>query len=441
MDTVPTIQRAGSRGRGPRPLVPLLIALAIPALAACGDTSPGGPGVDAGPAAPDTGVPGPGDDAGAPNPAPPPVSDDELSQTAGCAGVYNPDQVLDYHIDMAPGDWSALLADQTNSIYFPAQLSCADQPPITVGIRRKRSGGAVKVGLKIDINEIVTGQRYYGLRKLSLENGVSEGSSEDGAAVKDYLSEYLGWRLMQRAGVISSRAVFARVHVNGELLGVYVSVEQVDKRFLASRLGDDSGWLYKKSGSAGDGLKTHENDGLEDPYDDYFCFWGNGGSACAVPPDEVLAAELPQKLDIDQMLRMGAVNALISNPDAPLIKDNNYYYYDWSQGRVYMPWDLDTTMKEHLDVFATGGIGNGTTFADVLFTSWEDDYDTVLTALIENELTLDAIHGEIARAGAVAADAFASDPYVSGTMSDAAGELTGYWTTRHAGVAAQVAAH
>jgi hypothetical protein len=414
---------------------------ALGVLVACGDAAPGTPGVDAGAGAPDSGPPGQSDGGVPPNPPPPPVTDEELSSATGCAGVYNPDQVLDYHLEMAPGDWNALLADQTNSVYFPAELSCADQTSITVGIRRKRSGGAVKVGLKIDVNEIVDGQSYYGLRKLSLENGVSEGTTEDGAEVKDHLAEYLGWRLMQRAAVISSRAAFARIHVNGELLGVYANVEQVDKRFLESRLGDDSGWLYKKSGSEGDGLKTHENDGLVDPYDAYFCFWASGGNDCAVPPEETLTAELPQKLDIDQMLRMGAVNALISNSDAPLIKDNNYYYYDWSQGRVYMPWDLDTTMKEHLDVFATGDIGNGASFADVLFTSWEDDYDTVLTMLLENELSLDTILGEIARAETVAADAFASDPFVSGTMSDAAAALTSYWTTRHAEVTAQVAAH
>jgi hypothetical protein len=50
-----------------------------------------------------------------------------------------------------------------------------------VGIRRKRSGGTVKVGLEIDMNEIVADQSYYGLRKLSLENDVSEGSTGDGA--------------------------------------------------------------------------------------------------------------------------------------------------------------------------------------------------------------------------------------------------------------------
>ena len=220
-----------------------------------------------------------------PNPAPPPVSDDELSQATGCAGVFNPDQVLDYHIEMADGDFQAMLADQTNSIYFPAQLACGDQAPITVGIRRKRSGGTVKVGLKIDMNEVV------------------------------------------------------------------------------------------------------------------------------------------------------------ANTDSPIFKDNNYYYYDWYQGRVYMPWDLDTTMKGDFDVFAGGGGGGSDVFTVVLFENWEADYDAILTGLLANELPLDTVLGEIERAKTVAGDAFASDPYISGTAADAAESLAAYWTTRHAEVSAQVAAH
>lgn len=431
------------RARVERALQRLTPLGAIAVLAACGDTASdrGAPDAtagqpDAGPGAPDGGAPGPEIDAGAA-----PVTDDELARAEGCAGVFNPDQVLDYHLEMEPGDWSALLADQTNSVYYPAQLSCAGEPAITVGVRRKRSGGAVKVGLKIDINQLVPGQTYHGLRKLSMENGVSEGTSEDGAPVSTHVIEYLGWRLMQRAGVVASRAVFARVHVNGDLLGVYVNVEQVDKRFLRSRLGDDDGWLYKKSGSAGDGLKTHENDGLEDPYVAYFCFWLNGRDACDAPSAEVLAEELPEKLDIEGFLRMGAVNALIANTDAPLFKDNNYYYYDWYQGRVYLPWDLDTTMRADYDVFTGDFGGANPIYAEVLFTNWEDDYAGILTELLEGELTLEAILGEIARAGAVAGDAFASDPHVSGTMAEAAASLESYWTARHAAVTEQVSAH
>ncbi len=415
---------------------------------ACGSSSSPGTGADAAPGSAADAAPGERD-AAAPDPnapdagaAPPPVTDDILEQADGCAGVYNPDQVLDYHLEMAPGDWQSVLADQTYSVFMPAQLTCGEQVAVTIGVRRKRSGGTNKVGLKLDFNEVVAGQSYYGLKKMSFENGVSEGSTSDEAGAGTYMSEYLAWRLMQRGAVISSRAVFARLYVNGEQVGVYVNVEQVDKRFLGSRLGDKGGWLYKKSGGVRDGFKTHETDGLEDPFDDYFCFWENGGQACAPPAPEVLLDELPTKLDIDQMLRFGAVNALMANTDSPLFKDNNYYWYDWPLGRVYIPWDLDTAMNRDFNVFTGEGIGGRTdAYLDVLFTHWEDDYDAILTELVSDQLSLAVIEEEIARAAAVAGEALDGDPYVQGSAADAAASLSDYWTQRHADVTAQVAAH
>ncbi len=372
----------------------------------------------------------------------PSLGDEELSTASGCSGVYNPDQMLDYYIDFQPGDWSALRADLTNSIYFEAQFRCGDEAPITVGVRRKRSGGSVKIGLKVDMNQFVSGQKYYGLKKFSLENGVSEGDTEDGAEVKAYVSEYLAWRLMVLSGAVSGRAVFARIHVDGELIGVYINVEQVDKRFLKHRLGDDTGWLYKKSGGAGDGFKTHETDGMTDPYLDYFCFWATGGNACPVPPVQELAADLPARLDITQMLLYGAVNAIMANADSLLFKDNNYYWYDWPGGRTYLPWDLDTVMKETFDVFAGGGGGGGTdVYTEVLFSNWENDYAAILDQLLNQTLTLEVINGELDRAEAVAAPGFAADPYVTGTMAEAVESLKTYWAQRHPDVQARVAAH
>jgi spore coat protein H len=294
--------------------------LAALLMAGCGGgpDGPDDPGVGSDGSVPDGGAIPDGGGGG------PSLSDQELETAQGCPGVYNPDQVLDYYIDIAPADWSALLNDQTNSVYFPASLRCGDEPAITVGVRRKRSGGTSKPGLKVDFNELVPGQAFYGLRKFSLENGVSEGSSEDDTPTSDYLAEYLSWRMMVRSGMVTGRAVFARVFVNDELVGVYVNVEQVDKRFLRHRLGDDTGWLYKKSGGAGDGLKTHENDGLINPYEEYFCFW-RSGNACPVPSAQDLAQDLPSRLNIDQILRYGAVNAIIANADSLLFKDNNYY--------------------------------------------------------------------------------------------------------------------
>jgi hypothetical protein len=117
------------------------------------------------------GKPGGGDDGGdavhdqeTPPCAPGECEIDGLDSALGCPGVLNPSQLLDYHLTMSASDWSALKADTTNSRFFPARFRCGDEPELgfEIGIRRKRSGGIDKPGLKIDFNEITPDGRARG---------------------------------------------------------------------------------------------------------------------------------------------------------------------------------------------------------------------------------------------------------------------------------------
>jgi hypothetical protein len=373
---------------------------------------------------------------------PPNLPRGNLDTDLGCSGVFNPDQLLEFRLAMASGDWAAILADTTYSKVVQARFRCNGGPELVVGVRRKRSGGQQKVGLKIDINEIAAGQQFYGLKKLSLENGVSSGDNTDSGDVGGLIREYLGWRMMVLSGAVSGRAAMVRLEVNGAVIGVYVNVEQVDKTFLESRLGNDGGWLYKKSGGIDDGLKTHELDMLDNPFDNYFCFFAKGGGSCAMPSATVLARDLPGKLNIPQMLRMGAVNALIANSDSPLFKDNNYYFYDWAGGpRLYLPWDLDTTMNANVDVF-TGGVGGQVSyFTAALFSNWTADYKAILQELLSQKLTQTVIFAELARVERAAGVALDADPHAGGTTTAAVSGLQSWWKARLPAVQMQLATH
>lgn len=340
-----------------------------------------------------------------------------------------------YDLRLADADWQALLADATNSVYFPAEMSCEGSAPLRVALRRKRSGGTTKVGLKVDINREEPGQTFHGLKKLSLESGISEGDGE--LTARSLLSEYLAWRLMALSGAVTGHAAMARVTVNGLDLGVYVNVEQVDKAFLASRLGDDSGWLFKKSGNdSGDGYQT--NEGQPNPYAANLCFWD--GAGCPQPSSDELATLLPQFLDIDQTLRLAAVQALIANTDAFPLKNNNVVFYDWpGGGRLYFPWDLDTTMNRAFDVFSGTVPGGTRRFVDVLFSHWRADYAQALAELVSERLTLEVILAELDAILAVAGAALAEDPWIGGSTDDGQ-QLRSWWTQQHAAVAASVGA-
>jgi hypothetical protein len=366
-----------------------------------------------------------------------PGDGDDLDTASGCAGVYNPDQILEYHFEVA--NWNTVQNDCTYETYVEADMRCNDGPSIRVGMRHKRSGGTAKPGFKVDINHFADTQAFNSLKKMSFENGISsstECGGGDSGEAGALMSEYLAWRIHVLGGHVTGRAAFAKVYVNGDYIGTYVNVEQPDKVFLEKRLGDNDGWLWKFSGGVSDGLKT--NEGTTDPYDSYFCFFKK--NPCPVPDD--IEAALPQKLDIEQILKVAAANALMANTDAIILKLNNFYYYDYDSGpRMYFPWDLDTSMKSDYDVF-TGTVSGGTAvYTDVLFAHWEDDYDAILTSWLAGPLSIDAIHGEIDRAVSVAGDAMADDPLVGGGASGAADDLKAWWTDRHAAVSDQVNAH
>lgn len=407
-----------------------MAAAALLALAACGGGDDDAVGDGDGSGA-DGGGGGAGDGGSYPG------DGDDLDTATGCAGVYNPDQILEYRFQVQ--NWSTVQNDCTYDTYVEADMACGDGGSIRVGIRHKRSGGVDKPGFKVDINHVVAGQAWNSLKKMSFENGISSGpdcgSGDGGGGASSLMTEYLGWRVHVLGGHVTGRAAFAKVYVNGDYIGTYVNVEQPDKVFLQKRLGDNDGWLWKISGGD-DGLKT--NEGTTDPYDAWFCFFKK--NPCPVPGD--IETSLPQKLDIEQLLKVGAANALLANHDAIMLKLNNFYYYDYDSGpRVYLPWDLDSTMSDDYDVF-TGTVSGGTTvFTDVLFAHWEEDYDRILTDWLAGPLSVDAIHAEIDRAVEVAGDAMADDPNGGGSAAAAGTDLKAWWNDRHAAVSEQVAAH
>ena len=85
------------------------------------------------------------------------------------------------------------------------------------------------------MDEIVDGQRLFGLRRLTLNNALHD---ETG------LRERLGYAFYRAAGLPASRCNSARVSVNGEYWGLYVNVESVDDVFVESRYDPAPGNLY-----------------------------------------------------------------------------------------------------------------------------------------------------------------------------------------------------
>jgi len=282
--------------------------------------------------------------------------------------LFDPNRIHSYYFTMDGDDWNDLVEScagtdppgqcppdaNCDHYYWQATLTCGDLGPMLVGIRRKNGLGEPddandpqKVSLKIEINLFAPGQLFAGKKKLSLENG-GEGA---------LITEGLSWLIYEQAGIISGRASWCKVYVNGVYKGLYINVEQVDKRYLDDNGldgNDNTGFLYKHSEYCGEEQRTRE--GETSPFAfNWYPFDHPGYMTETIPPPNDWLEQTQWRVDIPQLLALAAVENFTSNTDALVMKATNFWYYDWStdpnddpnfqQPRLYLPWDLDTTLK------------------------------------------------------------------------------------------------
>lgn len=172
------------------------------------------------------------------------------------AWIYDPFRESSIQLTVLQADIDRLVADPRT--YVPAKFQMQDPTgkwwpatgPIDIGVRVKGSVGsrthpmygpggltiaADKVSLKLKFDFVDKGQRFFGLRKLTLNSMI-----QDPILVQETLS----YRLFREAGVPAPRTGFARVEINGAYRGLYLSLEATDEIFLAWQM-QDAKHLYE----------------------------------------------------------------------------------------------------------------------------------------------------------------------------------------------------
>lgn len=395
-----------------RPISLLSLLLA----AACGSSVS-----DSGP----DGSPGGDGDAGSPQ-----------SDVPDYEALFPADHVVDIQLAFHDDGWETIVASPLEDIYVPADVTWDGVEVTDVQIRIKGNSsrnGVINVGtdrysLKIDFDRTIAGQTLHGIDKINLNNGWNDPTQ---------LREVIATELFAAAGVPSPQMGFGQVTINGELMGLYVIVEQVGKEFLQRHFDDDSGDLYKPEPPEGhlayrmDGtldfekldLKTNEDTsqheamiGLLDVLD--------------AREDAGFEAALEQVLDVERYLRYMAVSALIVNLDSPLGPGHNYYLYEdraAGGGFAVVPWDMNGT-------FATFNCGySNQQLAGLPYDqpwcvappqsseqllprslmtvpAWVDRYHEILDELTETVFVADAIDERIAELAAMIRDYVYADP-------------------------------
>ena len=344
------------------------------------------------------------------------------AQAPGWPDIYDPFTMHTLNLSMSGNGWQTVQNDNSLSIEVPALFWTGNEAPIFVTVRRKSATalsaaqGFKKVSLKIDVNALVSGQSWHDLKKLSLENG------DD----MDVVTEGLAWAMHGLAAADpryqydGGLASWVRLIINGVDTGVYVNVEQRDKQFLRNRGLYTSGetWLYKVSDVHSPVLKVGSGNS---PTFDALCyspFRSNQMATCPKPNPATLAAQLPNYVNMDGMLTVGAVTAFVAGADALFPKAKNHYFADFLNGpvRMYMPWDLDSVMSGpgvNFDIY-TGGTGspNSRAYQLILLTNptFRAQYSQIMNDLICGPLSEASIVALIDAVEPVISAAVGADP-------------------------------
>ncbi|MBW1871531.1 MAG: CotH kinase family protein, partial [Deltaproteobacteria bacterium] len=327
----------------------------------------------------------------------------------GDSSMFDPDWIIEVEVELDSDDWE-VLRNQTRDIF---DVFCSTEPPPnpytyfeadiavdgikleSIGIRKKGFFGSVEPGrpsFKVSFNEYVRGQRFFGMRRMTLNN-----SRSDPAKIK----QCIGYWLFDKAGLPSPRCNFAHVTVNGEDLGLYVHLESIKTELLTRYFDDLSGNLYE--GALSDfqpnwvgTFQKKTNQEYPDRSDlDAMV------TACQVPDDQFLD-EIEQLVELDDFYTFWAMEVLIAHWDGyASFNHNNYYIYNDPQtGKFnFILWGIDGILFNNLGNPAPRSVFADSVLANRLYNLPESQavYIERVKSLLETVWDEQEILGEIDR--------------------------------------------
>ncbi|ELC8462360.1 CotH kinase family protein [Clostridium perfringens] len=171
--------------------------------------------------------------------------------------VLNKNIVTDIDIKIKESDWEWLIENATDEEYRSADITINGETFYNVGVRPKGNSSLSSVAnddttdrysLKIDFGQYVDGQTYHGIRKLALNNNISDAT---------YMKEAISYDIYNFLGIPTPEYSYSNIKINGEQWGLYLALEVIEERFVEKNYGELEGNLYKPE-TMGVGAKKDE---------------------------------------------------------------------------------------------------------------------------------------------------------------------------------------
>ena len=205
-----------------------------------------------------------------------------------------------------------------------------------VAIHPKGSAGSFrpiddKPALTLNFSKNAKGQKFHGWNKISLNNSVQDPS---------FLAEAISRELFNAAGIPTPEAKHATVVLNGRDLGMYVVLEGYGRGFIKRHFDNADGNLYDGGFCQEVSTRLDANSGAhpEDRSD-----LKRLVDACAVSDKAQLWKRLSEVLDMDEFIKMIAMEVMTCHWDGYALNRNNYrVFHDLSTDRMlFLPHGMD----------------------------------------------------------------------------------------------------
>ena len=208
-----------------------------------------------------------------------------------------------------------------------------------------------KLSMKVKINWEGREEKFFGLKKLQFHS-----QNNDDSQMRDRLAYWM----FREMGVPAPRANHARLIINGDYVGVFSLVEQIDGRFTRYNYNDGKGNLYKEvwplrpegipypEQTYLNNLKTNEDDNPSANLIKTFA------QEIADADDNNIKTVIEKWMDVDEIISYAVVDRTIKVDDGAFhwycnggCSNHNYYWYEEPNNEKLhlIPWDMDNTFE------------------------------------------------------------------------------------------------
>ncbi|TFH20401.1 MAG: hypothetical protein E4H10_16705, partial [Bacteroidia bacterium] len=302
--------------------------------------------------------------------------------------VFEDSEVPRIDITITQSNLQQLYADPESNMEYLAGFSFtrgdSTEGPLDIGLRFR--GDSIRLNEKksfrISFNSIDAGFDYHGIEKMNLNAEANDPS---------LVRSKLGHELYRYLGVAASRSNHVLLYINNQYYGVYLNVEHVDERFVKSRFDNNDGNLFI--------CQTSADLAYLGPNQDYYKLevggeqvyelrtnekWDDYGDLEQLiyilnhSTGEELKNELERVMNIQQYLKIMALDVMSGNWDGYIGNSNNYYLYrDQATGRFeYIPYNLENSAG--IDFL-------GVDWSDRSIYSWNRNVSPLYTGVLQIE--------------------------------------------------------